>query len=128
MQPKNIKKNNWSGFKLRLGNGQVMMGVKMPEQLKPIITEIKNLIQSVSNGNNLTNEDKELILDKLKNIGFDIRYVSTSDGLKNNNLVFYQSRRKTASYILFNIYEKDGNNHNKRYIVDIPFDINELIN
>ena len=104
------------------------MGVKMPEQLKPIITEIKNLIQSVSNGNNLTNEDKELILDKLKNIGFDIRYVSTSDGLKNNNLVFYQSRRKTASYILFNIYEKDGNNHNKRYIVDIPFDINELIN
>lgn len=123
------KKNNYSGYKLRLTNDQLMMGVKMPNELKPIITEIRNLIDSVSNGNRLTDDDKELILEKLKNIGFTIRYVSLSDGIKLNNLVFYQSRRKAASYILFNIYTKGSDyNHNKRYVVDIPFDINELIN
>lgn len=101
----------------------------MPNELKHIITEIRNLIDSVSNGNRLTDDDKELILEKLKNIGFTIRYVSLSDGIKLNNLVFYQSRRKAASYILFNIYTKGSDyNHNKRYVVDIPFDINELIN
>lgn len=123
------KKSNCIWYKMILTNGQVMMGVKMPNELKPIITEIRNLIDSVSNGNRLTDDDKELILKKLKNIGFTIRYVSLSDGIKVNNLVFYQARRKVATYILFNIYTKGSDdNHNKRYVVDIPFDINELIN
>lgn len=76
----------------------------------------------------MTNEQKELVLEKLKNHGFKIRYTSLSDGIKFNNLVYYQPRRKVAAYILFNIFDRSGeiSNSNKRYVIDIPFELSEI--